>query len=360
MNILVHISHPAHFYLFKNVYFQLIKRHRVFVTVNDNRTLIYFLENLQIPHILVGKKQDTILGKAWSVAKQDFKILRLVLKNKIQIGLSSGIVLSHVSTFTKMKSFVFDDDDDDVEPLFVKYGHPFSDAVLTPSAIKKRRVKKAIYYSGYHELAYLHPNQFQPDTSVLNEVGLKQGDPFFIMRFNVFKAHHDIGINGLTLEQKLILINLLKPHGKVFITTEREIEPELKPYQMKVSPENAHSLMSFATLFLGDSQTMTSEAAVLGTPAIKCNSFAGRLSVPNQLEKYGLCFSFLPEKFDEMVLKVKSLLHKPNLKAEWQIKKEKMLEDKIDVTAFMVWFIENYPESETIIKQNYDYQDRFK
>lgn len=29
-----------------------------------------------------------------------------------------------------------------------------------------------------------------------------------------------------------------------------------------------------------------------------------------------------------------------------------MLSDKIDVTAFMVWFIENYPKSAKIMKEN--------
>ena len=37
----------------------------------------------------------------------------------------------------------------------------------------------------------------------------------------------------------------------------------------------------------------------------------------------------------------------------------KMLHEKIDVTAFYVWFIENYPQSAKIMKENPDYQLRF-
>ena len=37
-----------------------------------------------------------------------------------------------------------------------------------------------------------------------------------------------------------------------------------------------------------------------------------------------------------------------------------MLKDKIDVTAFMVWFIENFPESHKIMKKNPNYDERFK
>ena len=49
-----------------------------------------------------------------------------------------------------------------------------------------------------------------------------------------------------------------------------------------------------------------------------------------------------------------------NLKEEWQVRRQKMLVDKIDVSAFYVWFIENYPESARIMKENPDYQYRFK
>ena len=37
-----------------------------------------------------------------------------------------------------------------------------------------------------------------------------------------------------------------------------------------------------------------------------------------------------------------------------------MLVDKIDVTAFMVWFIENYPTTVKIMKENPDYQNNIK
>ena len=89
-------------------------------------------------------------------------------------------------------------------------------------------------------------------------------------------------------------------------------------------------------MFIGDSQTMTSEAAILGTPALKCNTFAGKLSVPNELEnKYGLCYSYLPEQFNELMKKVK-LLQKKDLDQVWRNRVAIFLKDKIDVTV--LWF----------------------
>ena len=181
------------------------------------------------------------------------------------------------------------------------------------------------------------------------------------MRFNAFKAHHDIGAEGLSIENKRRLVERLQTCGKVFITTERNMDDEFKPYQLTVSPDKAHSLMYYATMFVGDSQTMTSEAAVLGTPAVKCNSFAGRLSVPNELErKYGLCYSFLPEQQEAFFAKIEELLAMPDLKGEWQLRRQRMLADKIDYTRFLVWFVENYPQSRQTVMNQPEFQFQFR
>ncbi len=363
MRILIDIGHPGHVHLIRNLYHILKQNnHSLWVTVKDIPVAKSLMDINGIEYNDIGEKKDSLIGKALSQINYNRKVLQLVTKHKIDLGIGSSITLAHVSKITKMKSIILDDDDDEVQPLFVKYAHPFADTILSPeSLIGHRKNRKTLFYAGFHELAYLHPNRFKPDAGVLSEVGLKKGDGFFILRFNVFKAHHDIGIKGVSLKNKLELIKLLEPYGPVFITTERKIEPELKQYQLPVSPEKAHSLMYFATMFLGDSQTMTSEAAVLGTPALKCNSFAGKLSVPNELEeKYGLCYAYQPNEFDQLVIKLKELIQLKNLKQEWQNRRQKMLADKINVTDFLVWFIENYPKSKRIMKENPDYQYRFK
>jgi predicted glycosyltransferase len=105
---------------------------------------------------------------------------------------------------------------------------------------------------------------------------------------------------------------------------------------------------------------MTSEAAILGTPAIKCNTFAGKLAIPNELEdKYQLCYAFLPEESDKMLAKIEELISLSDLKKLWNERKERMLSDKIDVTAFYIWFIENYPQSVKTLSENPDFQKQF-
>lgn len=361
MKILIDIAHPGHVHLFKNVYTELIKKgHTVYVSTREIPIAIRLLNFYNIPFCNLGSKRNTLIGKIVATLKQDVTLFKFVRKNSIDIGISSSIVLSHVAKFSFMKSLIFDDDDDIAEPLVVKYGHPFADTVLSPQSIV-RKTSNNIEYQGTHELAYLHPNRFQPDENVLNELGIKKGEKYFVLRFVAFKAHHDNGQYGINKEQKHRILELLKLYGRIFITSENPIEPEFEEYRLPVPPEKIHSLIFYATLFLGDSQTMTSEAAIIGVPALKCNTFAGKLSIPNKLEnKYGLCYSYQPTEFENFYAHIQQLLEKENLKYEWKQKRANFLKDNIDVSAFFVWFIENFPESKKIIKENPGLQYNFQ
>ena len=361
MNILIDIAHPAHVHLIKNVYKVLVnKGHNVVVTVKDIPVALRLLRYYEIPYIYLGGKSDSLIGKALLQLKYNLKLWLLIRKYKIDIGFGSSLTIAQLSKYTHIKSVILDDDDDEVEPLFVKFAHSIADVILSPDVIN-RKSPATIGYSGYHELSYLHPNYFEPDSSVFDDLGIKEGDFFSVLRFNAFKAHHDVGVEGLSIENKRKIISILERYGKVFITTERNIDEEFRRYQLKMEPEKIHSLLYYATIFVGDSQTMTSESALLGTPAVKCNTFAGKLSVPNDIEgRYQLCFSFLPDQTELMFSKLTEILNTVDLKEVFQQRRQQMLADKIDVTAFFTWFIENYPESAQIMHSNPDYQYRFK
>lgn len=363
MNILVDIGHPAHVHLFKNAIEILRKKgHTVFITIKDIPSAVYLLKKYNLEYIFLGKKYDSLVMKGLSQLIYDIKMIRIARKLKIDLAIGSSITITHARKFTKMKTIVFDDDDAEQVKLFAKFAHPLADNVLSPSALSHQRLHaRDITYAGTHELFYLHPKYFFKNPDFFEKYNIDTNIPFFVVRFVAVKAYHDVGEAGLTLNQKKQIIELLSKRGNVFITSERKIEEEFEQYRLPVPPEEIHSLLSYASMFLGDSQTMTSEAAILGTPALKCNTFAGKLSVPNELEeKYGLCYSFQPSDFDQFMSKAKELLGTPNLKELWAEKRKKFLNDKIDVTAFMVWFIENYPESAKIMKENPDYQYRFK
>ena len=122
-----------------------------------------------------------------------------------------------------------------------------------------------------------------------------------------------------------------------------------------------HNLLYYAMLFYGESGTMASECAVLGTPAIFLDN-NGRLYTTEQEKMYGLVFN-LSESLIDQRLSIErgvELLQTPNLKNEFHQRRLKLLRDKIDVSSFLVWFVENYPESMRIMTQEPDYHLRFR
>jgi uncharacterized protein len=362
MNILVDIGHPGHVHLFRNLVAELRKQgHRVSLTCRDVPVITQLLDFYNLEYTITGKKKNSLLQKYLYQGKDILAAWRTIRKEKATMGIGVSMILPLISKTRIIDSIAFDDDDRKVTPVFAFFAG-MADAILTPASLSSdNRGRKHITYNGFHELAYLHPKRFTPDPAVLKKLGITEADRFFLLRFNSFQAHHDTGESGMTWEQKIRLIRHLEPHGKIFISTESVMAPEFSAYALPVHAGEMHSVLAYAALYIGESQTMTSEAAILGTPALKCNTFAGRLSVPNELEqKYGLCYSWLPGSFGSMLEKVGELLADPDLKQEWSRKRQKMLSEKIDVTAFFAWFIGNWPDSLGTVKEQPDYPGRFK
>lgn len=344
-NLLIDINHPAHVHLFRHFIQEMKSRgHRVVVTAKNVDSITSLLKLYHIDYIDTGRKKDHILQKYLYEFVHLLKVLAIVVRRRIDVGIGVSMVLPIVSKLTPMVTFALDDDDLAATPIFGRFTS-YADVILNPDALAhENRGSGQICHPSYHELAYLHPNRFRPDAGVLREIGLSPGEPFFVLRFNAFKAHHDAGVHGLSTEQKVEIVDFLKSFGRIFITTERTIEPALKAYQVPVSPDKIHSLLYYATLFVGDSQTMTTEAALLGTPAVKLNSFAGRLSIPNEIEnKYRLCYSFQPHNVEAMFCKIQELVLNPDIKAEWQTRRNAMLRDKVDLTSFLVALVTDSP-----------------
>ena len=108
-------------------------------------------------------------------------------------------------------------------------------------------------------------------------------------------------------------------------------------------------------MYIGEGATTAAEAIILGTPAIYINTLnAGTIS--EQASKYGLV-SLRNAK--DIMVKIDEFLS-PQAKADAIEMRNKLINDKIDITTFLVWFVENYPESEKVMRKNPDYQYNFK
>ena len=356
MKILIDIGHPAHVHYFRNfIKIMENKGHKFLITSRNKEIEHYLLNSYNIPFIGRGKGEKSVFGKIIYLLKADYLIFKYALKFKPDIFLSFGSIYpAHASFLLRKPHLAFDDTEHSTGQY--KLYSPFTEVVLIPSCFTKDLGIKQIRFDGYMELCYLHPKRFTADTSVLDLLGVKQDEKYVIMRFVSWNASHDIGHSGLSLEMKRNAVKELSKYAKVFISSEGELPEDLQKYQIKIPPEKMHDALAFATLFVGEGATMASECACLGTPAIYVNSLtAGTLE---EQERYGLLFGF--RNSDGVLEKSIELLNTPNLKQEYQQRRQKMLSDKIDVTAFMVWFVENYPESAKIMKENPDYQWRFR
>jgi len=361
MKILIDIGHPAHVHYFKNFIRIMQNKGHQFLIISRNKEIEhYLLKKYDIPFIDRGKGQKSLIAKAIYYFKAIYFIYKKAKEFNPSVLISFGSpYVAIVSKLIRKPHIVFNDTE------HAKLSHfltdPFSKWILTPSCYKKDLGKKQIRFNGYMELCYLHPNYFVPNASIFDALGLRKDEKYIILRFVSWNASHDVGHSGLSLDMKRKVVRGLSKYARVFISSEGELPEDLKQYQIKIPPERMHDALAFASLLYGESSTMASECAVLGTPSIFHDN-DGRGYTDEEENKYGLVFNYTESSEDQKksIVKGIELLNVPNLKQEWQNRRKKMLEDKIDVTAFMVWFIENYPQGVKIMKENPNYQLNFR
>jgi len=344
LRVLVDIGHPAHVHFFKNTIWNLEKKgHQVMVISRDKDVVIDLLNAYGIPHIVLSKVKPgkSNLLEEWLIRESKTLKIAKQFDPDILMGILSPPV-AHIAWMQRKKSIIFNDTEHAI--IAQKLTYPFCDIICTPSCYKKNEGKKQIRYSGYHELAYLHPSYFTPRPEVLKDLGVEVGEPFTILRFVSWGAHHDVGQHGI--KNKIALVRELEKFGKVFITSEGPLAKEFEMYRIRVTPEKIHHLLYYATLYVGEGATMAVESAILGTPSIYISTLAGTMGNFSELEKkYGLLFNYSDS--ESALAKTLELLKDPELKKTWGLKRAALLRDKINVTEFMVKLIESLPEKKS-------------
>lgn len=347
MRVLFSLGHPAHYHLFKHAMAELRERgHGVKVTIKTKDVLEQLLQadGWEYDNILPRIRRNNAVSMAWSQIVRDVRLYKIAREYRPDIMLGTSVEIAHIGRLLGIPSIVLEEDDTPVIPLFAWLAYPFANHILAPTSCEMGRWEhKTLRYDGLHELAYLHPRRFEPDPSVRS---LLTGDsPYSIIRFAQLTAHHDSGIRGLHPSVVSRLIEILSKHGAVYITSERPLEPEFEPYRIGIAPEHMHHALYYAMMYIGDSQTMAAEAAVLGTPAIRVNDFVGRLGYLEELEhRFALTYGIVPDNDGAIIDKVEELLALPDLKAEWDRRRKTMLSEMVDTTDVILECILDYPD----------------
>lgn len=332
MRILFDIGHPGHVHLFKNVARLLMKDGaEVLFTAREKEFEIDLLKAEGFRYKSFGKHYKSLLGKVWGLLKFDVKMLLAGLRFKPDLFVSHGSIYAAHAAFLLRKKHLSLEDSGNMEQI-VLY-RPFTQAILTPDVLPENLGPKQIRYKGYHEIAYLHPDYFTPDPEVYAWLGLTEGEKYAIVRLVSWNATHDAGHKGLSNEDKVKLVRKLSKKMRVFITSEKELPDELKPYQIKIAPDKIHHALSFASIVVSEGATIASEAGVLGTPTIYINSIAR--SYCQDEEKYGLVYNTSESK--KVFALVDDILRQD--RQSFRDKSKLLLAAKVNVTQFLHDFI---------------------
>jgi predicted glycosyltransferase len=334
MKFLFDLNHPAHVHFFRHP-MQLLRNqgHEIIITSRIKEMAVPMLDELGIEHILLSAHQQKgMVGLAYELIQRDIALYRVVREKKPAVlAAIGGTFVAHVGWITRTPSLVFYDTENAKLQNAITY--PFAAKVVVPNCYQSwTPVGRTIRYPGYHELSYLHPKRFSPDRVLAERNGL---DPFrenFFIRTVSWQANHDAGETGWSMELLRHLIQWLSRWGKIHISSETPLPPDLAPHAYHGRVSEVHHLLAYCRLFIGESATMASECAVLGVPSIYAAQ-TGRGYTDEQETRYGLVINL--RKFDGARLKstIETVLTEPASK--YIERRAQLLAESIDVAQFV-------------------------
>ncbi|MDD4108443.1 MAG: DUF354 domain-containing protein [Prolixibacteraceae bacterium] len=364
MKILIYVGHPAQYHFFKHIITILkSKGHEVLLLIKTKDVLEKLIQQDGFTYMNIQTKarKNNPLSILLASFIRTWKVMKIAKYHQVDMLIGTDSSIAQTGFLSGKYAVTTLEDDYEVIRKLAKLTYPYTKTIVVPDVCQVGKWKnKKVGYKGYMKLAYLHPNFFKPDNTIKSSY--IQSDKYCLIRLAQLTAHHDAGIRGLDNELVKKLITIIESKNyRVFISAEGCLISELSKYQLKINQNHIHHVLAFASLLISDSQSMSVEAAMLGIPSIRFSDFSGRISVLEELEQqYKLTYGIKTNETEKLLSLTKSLLDDEHIRAHFQQYRQKMLSDKVDVTAFMVWFIENYPESVSIMQKNPAYQDRFK
>jgi len=345
MRILIDITHPAHVHFFKNAIAEFARRGntvRIASRRKDICTQLLDLIGLEHTPLSSAPREKNLAAFASEMAVHCYRLYRLSRAFRPDLLLQiAGTFIAPVGRLLRCPTIGFYDTEGATVSNAISF--PLLTKVCTPNSYQGDIGSHQIRYPGYHELAYLHPDNFTADEGVLAECGLDRREKYFLLRFVGFNALHDYKESGFNLDAKLRLIATLADFGRVIITSEAPLPEKLAPYRCPVPLDKIHHLMAFATLLVSESSTMASESAVLGVPALYIST-TGRGYTDEQERVYGLVRNFKPTEQQACLMTAMEIARKAtnSVRREYEEKRTRLLREKIDTSRWMIDYVESF------------------
>lgn len=330
------VTHPAHVHLFRHAIRELAEDgHRVAVSSRDKELTTQLLDAYDIPHTVLsamGEGKTSLLSE-WS--------LRGVRTLQFDRAFDPDVVVSRMSPtavaaakLTGAGSVTFHDHEGTNRLAHVL--SKFLDRISTPETFEADFGAPHRRHPGVQELAYLHPDRFTPDRDRLREYGVEPDEPYAVLRLVSMGAHHDVGVDGITGATRRRLVDELSAHGPVYVSAEGELPQGFPADDIPVPPEWIHDLLAGASLLVTDSNTMATEAGLLGTPVIRSGGYAETDEFSNfdALGEAGLVESIADGC--AVVDRASALAADPDAGSRWRRSRDAYVADAVDVTDHIV------------------------
>ena len=345
MKIFLDIGHPAHVHYFKHLIRSMQnKGHTFVITARDKEMAQTLLKHEGFDYITRGTGSDSLFGKFWYTLKADRQLWAIAQNEKPDLFLSfASPYCAHVSRLMGKPHITLDDTE--TARIGQALYRPFSDVILTPESFQRDFGKKQIRFPSFIEMAYLHPDRFTPDPEIKNELGVEENEKYVILRFVAWTANHDLGQKGVSLENRRKAVEEFSKYTRVFISSEKQLPEDFEMYRLPIEPHRIHHALAFSSLVFGESGTMSSEAAMLGTPAIFINNLKDRLgTLKVQEEKYGLVFGYdcSEQSLNNSIQKGAHILQN---QTDYGNLYENLVDESVDMTNYLEWFVLNFPQS---------------
>lgn len=375
MNILFVSGHPAQVHNFRNVRAELLKAgNQVFWLTTPKDIATNLLDVYHIPYEILHKPNKGVLSKAWTLIRNVLWEMRFLRRNKIDVAITRTCPYTTIAAkLCGVKHIILDDTEHAGRKL--KSFSKRVDSIVVPQCYGFQLRHDEFRYPGNTEIYYLHPKRFTPKP-VWDLLGIEKGTRYAIVRFVKWDAWHDTQlVGGFTIDQKRELIARLSKHLCVFISSESELPADLEPYRIQIPIERMHDVQAAAALFVGESATMASESVVLGTPAVYIDEVGrgytdeeareGLLGmfrpVPNRSALKPSEPSWISGGVEECIARAEEIASPDFDTASYAKRHQAWLSAKIDCTAFLTWFIEQYPKSiEEVRNADAAFWERFK
>lgn len=339
MRLLFDVNHPVQVHLLRHVVAHFATRgHECRVVARDKDVTLGLLRHYGLEATTLAPVRRGRLGNLRELLEREWSLLHLARRLRPHLIVGTSVHAARVGRLVGARSIVINDDDAAAVPLFVRLAYPLATRIVTPECLRHEDYgPRHVTYAANQQLFYLHPRRFQPDEAVRAELGLGPAERFLLVRLSALEAHHDRGVRGLGLPFLAELRKSLPEGLRLFVSSEKPLPEELRALHLPVAAERMHHVLALAEACVADSQSVSAEAAVLGTPALRLNGFVGRISYLAELERRELAFGFRPGQEAELLACLHGLLHAPDRRATFAARREKLLLEMIDP---LPWFVE--------------------